>query len=93
LKDFDACSLCLHQAVDPLICPQGHLFCKGCIFECLLTQKQYTKTQQKLYDEQQLEKKNEETQKELEQKKKEIDKFEKQKSGIQSTTVKKLKKS
>jgi len=93
LKDFDACSLCLHQAMDPLCCPQGHLFCKACIYESLLTQKQYIKTQQKLYDEQQLEKKNEETQKEQEKKKKEIDKFEKQESGIQSTTIQKSTKS
>eukprot|EP00457_Paulinella_chromatophora_P008928 gb/GEZN01008977.1/.p1 GENE.gb/GEZN01008977.1/~~gb/GEZN01008977.1/.p1 ORF type:complete len:340 (-),score=42.62 gb/GEZN01008977.1/:242-1261(-) len=54
LKDFDACHLCLHQAESPMACSKGHLFCKACIFECLLRQKEHQKTQTKLYEEQQL---------------------------------------
>lgn len=43
IKDFDACCICLHQTVDPLLCSKGHLFCKGCIYESLLAQKQHVK--------------------------------------------------
>jgi nitric oxide synthase-interacting protein len=53
IKDFDACSLCLHGAVDPLTCPKGHLFCKACIYEHLLNQKQFIKKQTVKYDKQQ----------------------------------------
>jgi nitric oxide synthase-interacting protein len=49
LKDFDACSLCLHNLVMPLACPQGHLFCKECIYSALLSQKKEIKRQTKLY--------------------------------------------
>lgn len=63
LKDFDACSLCLHALVMPLAwyvyrnditfsslgSPQGHLFCKECIYSALLSQKKEIKRQNKLY--------------------------------------------
>ncbi|KAK7852191.1 e3 ubiquitin-protein ligase csu1 [Quercus suber] len=39
IKPFDACSLCLKPFIDPLCCQKGHVFCKECILECLLSQK------------------------------------------------------
>lgn len=39
IKPFDACCLCLKPVIDPLCCPKGHVFCKECILECLLSQK------------------------------------------------------
>jgi hypothetical protein len=39
IKPFDACSLCLKSLIDPMSCQKGHLFCKECILECLLSQK------------------------------------------------------
>lgn len=39
IKPFDACSLCLKPFMDPLCCQKGHVFCKECILECLLSQK------------------------------------------------------
>lgn len=39
IKPFDACCLCLKPYIDPLCCQKGHVFCKECILECLLSQK------------------------------------------------------
>lgn len=39
IKPFDACCLCLKPFMDPLCCQKGHVFCKECILECLLSQK------------------------------------------------------
>lgn len=38
-KQFDQCSLCLNSANNPVLCLQGHLFCKECIYSALLDQK------------------------------------------------------
>lgn len=43
--DFDCCVLCIHQAKDPLVCPKGQLYCKGCIYGFLLKQKVEKKEQ------------------------------------------------
>ncbi|KAI6096033.1 hypothetical protein EDD16DRAFT_1675415 [Pisolithus croceorrhizus] len=32
MRNFDACSLCLQRARDPVACDQGHLFCKECVY-------------------------------------------------------------
>jgi len=55
LKHFDSCCLCLQPVVDPLCCLQGHLFCKECIYECLLAQQKDIKRQKKLWEAQQQE--------------------------------------
>lgn len=39
IKPFDTCCLCLKPFIDPLCCQKGHVFCKECILECLLSQK------------------------------------------------------
>lgn len=39
IKPFDACCLCLKSLIDPMSCQKGHLFCKECILQCLLSQK------------------------------------------------------
>jgi len=59
LRDFDACFLCLQKARSPVICPKGHLMCKECIYESILTQKKEIARQTKLYELQQDEIKNE----------------------------------
>jgi nitric oxide synthase-interacting protein len=100
-KDFDACALCLHPAVEPLgellslvvdvyindvraiiVCPKGHLFCKGCIYQSLMAQKQHKKKQLEKYNEQLAEAKNEATRDEKESKVKEVSDFEKLESGV-----------
>eukprot|EP00742_Colponemidia_sp_Colp-10_P004361 GILJ01004653.1.p1 GENE.GILJ01004653.1~~GILJ01004653.1.p1 ORF type:complete len:314 (-),score=52.31 GILJ01004653.1:145-1029(-) len=50
MKKFDCCHLCLHPVTNPVACPQGHLFCKECIFEALLTQKKEIKRAEKKFE-------------------------------------------
>ncbi|CAE6446371.1 unnamed protein product [Rhizoctonia solani] len=39
MKRFDACTLCLQQAREPVACGEGHIYCKECIYTDLLSQK------------------------------------------------------
>lgn len=50
---FDSCSLCLHTAEQPVMCREGHLYCKGCILESLATQKETNRLLQQQWFEQQ----------------------------------------
>ncbi|KAF7330399.1 RING-type domain-containing protein [Mycena venus] len=45
MRRFDACSLCLQTARDPVCCKDGHLFCKECAVNDLLSQKKDLKRQ------------------------------------------------
>ncbi|KAF7327544.1 RING-type domain-containing protein [Mycena kentingensis (nom. inval.)] len=45
MRAFDACSLCLQTAREPVSCKAGHLFCKECAIADLLTQKKELKRQ------------------------------------------------
>ncbi|KAJ7178646.1 hypothetical protein C8R43DRAFT_468110 [Mycena crocata] len=45
MRRFDACSLCLQTARDPVCCKDGHLFCKECAMNDLLSQKKDLKRQ------------------------------------------------
>jgi nitric oxide synthase-interacting protein len=49
----DACYVCLQPAIEPLCCPEGHLFCKECILQSLITQKKTIATQQQAFEAQQ----------------------------------------
>ena len=65
-KSFEQCSICLSFAVNPVCCFKGSLFCKQCLLENLLFQKQEIKKLTKKYEEQEkdkLNKLNEETNK------------------------------
>lgn len=37
MRQFDACSLCLQRAREPVSCGSGHLFCKECVYTDLRT--------------------------------------------------------
>jgi nitric oxide synthase-interacting protein len=54
-RRFDQCNLCLQRLVDPVATPSGFLFCRGCIFESLVSQKQALDRQRKAYEEEQAE--------------------------------------
>jgi len=54
---FDSCSICLSRASSPLICPKGNVYCKACIYEFMMTQKQKQKVQMEAYEKQQTEEK------------------------------------
>jgi nitric oxide synthase-interacting protein len=77
VKNFDSCSLCLQTAIEPVCCKKGHLFCKECIYEYLLNQKNEIQKLLKKYEEQQKKIKEEEEQKLLELKEKKIKEFDK----------------
>ncbi|KAI8577959.1 hypothetical protein K450DRAFT_249230 [Umbelopsis ramanniana AG] len=47
-RAFNACFLCLQVARDPVACQSGHLACKECLYESILTQKQEIQRQQRL---------------------------------------------
>ena len=55
IKKFYACTICLKLCDSPLICPNGDLFCKECIYQSLLTQKRKNKQKSIDYQQQQLE--------------------------------------
>ncbi|KAL4253251.1 NOSIP family protein [Abortiporus biennis] len=38
MRRYDACSLCLQRAREPVACQKGHLFCKECVYTDLVTQ-------------------------------------------------------
>jgi len=81
-KDFDACGMCIALATEPLVCQKGHLFCKSCIYECLMAQKDHKKKQMKKYKESLEEAKEDKGKEEKEAKLKEIEMFEKFEAGI-----------
>lgn len=81
-KDFDHCSICLHAAVEPLACPKGHLFCKECIYESLMAQKEHQKRQMRLFEEQVKAAEDEKRKTEAEEKAKEAQLFAQLESGI-----------
>ncbi|KAI8376022.1 uncharacterized protein BYT42DRAFT_614809 [Radiomyces spectabilis] len=49
-REYNACFLCLQTARDPVACSHGHLACRECMYESILTQKQAIKREQKLLE-------------------------------------------
>lgn len=47
----DTCYICFKVAVDPVLCLEGHLFCRECILTSIVNQKQKILRQQKEYEE------------------------------------------
>ncbi|OAE33086.1 hypothetical protein AXG93_1913s1880 [Marchantia polymorpha subsp. ruderalis] len=78
IKPFDACCICLKPLIDPLCCNKGHLFCKECIFECLLAQKKDIKRKLAVYMAQQKQDKEDELEKKNLLREAELDTFDRQ---------------
>ena len=72
IKNFCCCTLCLKVCVDPMVCPQGDLFCKECIYQSLLTQKRKIKRRLKEYKSQQVSNEHKE---QYDHRKESVDKF------------------
>ena len=51
-QTFGHCALCIHPAVEPMATPSGHVYCKECIVEFLLTKTQELKRQREAFEEQ-----------------------------------------
>ena len=82
VSGFDECRICVSQAVDPVACGGGDIFCKGCIFEFLLKQKQDKRAQLAAWEKQESDAQMEGG--ELQQKQKEIEEFAKKEDSISS---------
>ncbi|XP_008224914.1 PREDICTED: nitric oxide synthase-interacting protein homolog [Prunus mume] len=81
IKPFDACCLCLKHFINPMCCQKGHVFCKECIFECLLSQKKDIQRKQAAHTAQQKQENQEEEEKLLQQKARELEAFDQQNHG------------
>jgi len=81
IKPFDACCLCLKPFIDPLCCLKGHVYCKECILECLLSQKKDIQRRLASHAAQQKQEKEEEEEKLMVQKARELDAFDQQNHG------------
>ncbi|RZC80535.1 hypothetical protein C5167_043117 [Papaver somniferum] len=81
IKPFDSCCLCLKPFIDPLCCQKGHVFCKDCILECLLSQKKDIQRKLAAHATQQKQEKEEDKEKMQLQKAREIDAFDQQNHG------------
>ena len=58
-KSFEQCSICLSFVVNPVCCFKGSIFCKQCLLENFLFQKQEIKKLTKKFEEQEQEKEKE----------------------------------
>ncbi|KAM1033357.1 hypothetical protein ACFX13_037672 [Malus domestica] len=81
IKPFDACCLCLKPFIDPMCCQKGHVFCKECILECLLSQKKDIHRKLAAHTAQQKQEKNEEDDRLMQQKARELEAFDQQNHG------------
>ncbi|KAL3643371.1 E3 ubiquitin-protein ligase csu1 [Castilleja foliolosa] len=82
IKPFDVCCLCLKPYIEPMSCTKGHVYCKECILECLLSQKKDIQRKKSAHVAQQNQEKEEEEEERLTlQKARELDTFDQQNHG------------
>ncbi|KAI9297267.1 hypothetical protein K502DRAFT_301096 [Neoconidiobolus thromboides FSU 785] len=94
LRKFDHCYLCLQKARMPLSCSKGHIACKECVVESIVTQRANLLKQSKLAEKQEAEKQKKEASKQLQIEQEKIEAFEKTQKettsikGVQSSNNK-----
>ena len=76
-KKFDSCFLCLQRVIDPLCCEKGHIFCKDCIYENLISQKKEKKIEIESWKSKEKSKEDEKLIQIASDERKKLDKFEK----------------
>ncbi len=67
-KSFEQCSICLSFVVNPVCCYKGSIFCKQCLLENFLFQKQEIKKITKKYEDQEQKKDQEKSKEKVENK-------------------------
>jgi len=85
LKPFDACTVCLQSVENPLADRQGNIYCKTCIYQYLLDQKNHIKKLKKEYKKQKKEQKEEKTEKTKQVEKVKSEAFQEREKGLFSS--------
>jgi nitric oxide synthase-interacting protein len=93
LRSFDACNICLQQAIEPVCCTKGHLYCKECIYNSILEQKKEIMKEEKEFQEELAKQQAELSEKSQHEKSKEIETFLTIQKGIQLLKSKQIKES
>ncbi|KAF7727150.1 hypothetical protein EC973_008011 [Apophysomyces ossiformis] len=81
-REYNACFLCLQTARDPVACSHGHLACRECMYEFILTQKQNIKREQRQLELKLLELKEKKLQSAEEARQALLDEFEKTQTSM-----------
>lgn len=75
VKDFDACALGLQHAKDPMVTPEGVLYDKENIFQCLLHQKKDIARKLKLWEEHEAKERDKEADRQYNEQEQQIQRF------------------
>jgi len=93
LKKFDACTVCLQSVVNPLVDKQGNIYCKTCIYQYLLDQKNHIKKLTKEYKKQKKGAKEDKIEKEKQEERVRSENFQEREKGFISNNSGKSKQS
>jgi len=85
LKPFDACTVCLQSVINPLTDKDGSIYCKACIYQYLLDQKNHIKKLKKEYIKQKKELKEEKTEKQKKEERIKSEAFQEREKGLFSS--------
>ncbi|KAF8317897.1 hypothetical protein DL93DRAFT_479799 [Clavulina sp. PMI_390] len=88
MRQFDACSLCLQRARDPVACQRGHIYCRECALSDLLSQKKDIKRHQAKLEAMAREEEEQKAQARLAARERVVQDFEKRHLGLGSTSKK-----
>ena len=88
IKDFNNCNICLKDCYEPLCCNHGHIYCKKCIYEYILLNKQEIKNNINNYNKQLLNEQNINNNNENNIKNSQIEQFIKMEASILPTNEK-----
>jgi hypothetical protein len=83
-RKFDSCSLCNSRVQDPVACPEGHLYCRSCVLESLLSQKKLIKQHLEQVDKRQQEDEDEKARAKQEARERVLKDFERTQSALAS---------
>jgi len=82
LKPFDACTVCLQSVINPLTDKDGSIYCKACIYQYLLDQKNHIKKLTKEYKKQKKELKEDKIEKVKQEERIRSENFQEREKGL-----------